>query len=199
MSQASLSGLAPELKIQIFKSMDNFSSVVKLSSTSRTFHNIWKSNTRVVCDAVLDRSIECPLEAKKLFDAQESSQHAVVSRTVVVQDLKNGGEEHKSFDPAIVRSMQILDNAFAASWALRVFSHEASYKPTYHPTSGRGLLGRGLSPAEEIHFVQAYYRAMTMVLLSREGILESSIASWDMLEFQRVREVLAFLFKDCSR
>ena len=152
--------------------MDNFSSVVKLSSTSRTFHNIWKSNIKFVCDAVLDRIIKCPVEAKKLFDAQKSTQQAGD-----VQDLENSGEEHKSFEQAIIRSMRIFDNASAASWALIEFSDEASYKPAYHPTSGRGLLGRRLSPTEETHFVQAYYRAMTMVLLSREGILESSIAS----------------------
>ena len=35
---------------------------------------------------------------------------------------------------------------------------------------------------------------MTMVY-SRERVLESLIASWDMLNFQRVREVLFFLFE----
>lgn len=116
------------------------------------------------------------------------------SWAVDVQDLENRGEEHKSFEQAIIRSVRIFDNASAASLALREFSDEASYKPAYQPT-----LGRGLSPTEETHFVQAYYRAITIVLLSCEGILESSIASWDMLDFQRVREALAFLFKDSSR
>lgn len=184
MSQASLPGLALELKIHILKSMDCFSSVANLSSTSRTFHGIWESNTKPICDAVLHRIIECSLEAKVLLDAQDSCQQAVV-----VQDLDTSQEEHGPCQRAIKRTQRMLVNADKAS---SVFSgcdnHMVKIK-----------ICRRLSPTERTDFIRAYYRALAMVLLSREAIPETLIASWDMLDLQRVLAVLLFMDRMRSR
>ena len=143
MSQASLPGLAPELKIQIFKSMDSFSSVTVLSSTSRTFRSIWKFNTKSVCDALVQRILDCPGEAKMLLDAQDSSQH-----TVDAQDFDtNQEEESKPFQEAIEHSQRAFVNARTASFAFKDFDLKASR------FSGPG---RELSPTERIYFIQAY-------------------------------------------
>lgn len=51
---------------------------------------------------------------------------------------------------------------------------------------------KGLKLTERKHFIQAFYRAMIMSLLSRAELPESLLASCDMLDFQRVKEVLQF-------
>ncbi len=181
MSQASLLALAPELKIQIFKSMDSFSSVASLSSTSRTFHNLWKSDVKSICDAVLQRSIECLPEAQVLLDAKDSSQWPIDA-----QDLGTSQDGHGAFQRAIQRSHRLLVNADRALLAFEDFGYEMP--DVSEP-------GRKVSPFERTSFVQAYYGAMTMVCLSCEQIPESLTASWHMLRFQRVRKVLYFLRK----
>ena len=97
-----------------------------------------------------------------------------------VPDLNASDEEHSSYQSAIQRTSQMLHNAKMASLAFKFFDESSE-------------LDRKLSPTKRAHFKKAYYGVMAMVLLSCEGIPESLIASWDMLDFQRVHEVLSFL------
>ena len=181
MSQASLPALAPELKIQIFKSMDSFSSVAILSSTSRTFHNLWKSDAKSICDAVLQRTIECLPEAQVLLDAENSSY-----QTIDAQDLGTSQEGHDAFQQAILRSQRLLVNADAALLAFEKFRYEMF--EVFESD-------RKMSPLERTPFVQAYYGVMTVLYFSWEGTTRPLIASWDMLHLQRVSEVMCFLCK----
>ena len=176
MSQASLPGLASELKIQIFKSMDTFSSVTILSSTSRTFHDVWKLNTKSISDAVLQRIIECPVEAKMLLDAEDSNPQCV-------PDRDTSDEEYNSYQSAINRTHRAFFNAHEASGYFRSFDYVALIF----------TLDRRLSSTERTHFIKAYFRARILARLSHQGIPEPFVASWNMLDFQRVREVLRFL------
>ena len=182
MSQASsLPGLAPELKIQIFKSMDSFGSVAVLSSTSRAFHDIWMSDTKSICDAVLQRIIECPIEiAAALVDAQESSQLAVH-----VPNLDTRQKDHSAHQSVIERTQRMLVNADTTLSIFKYFDYIMSFFSMFNPQE--------VLSTDQRHFFQAYHGAMTMVLCSHEGVPKSLIASWDMLKFQRVREVLFFL------
>ncbi|CAF9943626.1 MAG: hypothetical protein ALECFALPRED_000804 [Alectoria fallacina] len=181
MSQASLPGLAPELKIQIFKSMDSFGSVAVLSSTSRAFHDIWMSDTKSICDAVLQRIIECPIEiAAALVDAQESSQLAVH-----VPNLDTRQKDHSAHQSVIERTQRMLVNADTTLSIFKHFDYDVSFFSMLNP--------QAVLSTDQRHFFQAYYGGMTMVLCSHEGVPKSLIASWDMLKFQRVREILFFL------
>ncbi len=167
--------------------MDSFSSVASLSSTSRTFHNLWKSDAKFICDAVLQRTIECLPEAQLLLDAQESSQYAVEFLA-----LHTSPEGHDAFQQAILRSQRLFFNDYAASWAFDYFGYEM-----YEVSE----LRRKMSPFERKPFVQAYYGAMTIVwLLGVRTMLwdetpKPLIASWDRLHFQRAGEFLNFLLK----
>ena len=192
--QHSLPALAPELKIQIFKSMDSFSSVAILSSTSRTFHNLWKSDAKSICNAVLQRTIECLPEAQVLLDAQKSCQQALG-----VLALDTSQEGHGPFQQAVQRSQRLSINADTALLALEAYNHSAFTPSTLVRTissiNRTRLVDREMLPVERTHFIRAYYGAMTMVLLWHKEFPESLFASWNMLHFQRVREVLDFVLK----
>lgn len=173
MSQASLSALAPELKIQIFKSLDDFSSVTSLTSTCRSLHDVWKSNARRICDAVLQMIIECPIKAEVLHEAQNSKEHAHL-----FWSLGTDHGELGSYQQAIKRTRQLLITAHAMSSACKFFED---------------FSGKVHSPTERLQFIETCYEAMTLVRLSSNGIPEHLVGRWDMQYFQRVRGVVGFL------
>lgn len=120
-----------------------------------------------------------------LLDAQESN-----PRVTNVPDLDTSNEEHSSYQSVIKRTQRAFLNVEAKSLTFAEFDY---YACTF------SALGRRLSPTERTHFTKAFYRAGTMVQRSHQGIPEPLVASWDMLDFQRVREVLCFPTKWASR
>ena len=180
MSHASLPHLPSELKIQIFGFLDNFSTVTALSCTSRTFHSIWKLNAKHICDAVLQRVIECPVEAKALIDAQQSTR-----QTKDYQSLNENQKDQNDYQQAVERVQQYLTNVDMASLNLKYFEDLFRQGPE---------IGRMLSSTERAHFMQAYYRARVLVLFSKDGIPTSLITPWNILDFKRVYEVLDYIF-----
>lgn len=179
MSQASLPQLPSELKIQIFGFMDSFSTVTTLSCTSRTFNNIWKLNAKHICDAVLQRAIECPVEAKALIDAQQSTR-----RTKRNQRLKGNRKDQNDYQQAIKRVQPYLVNMNMASTTFKYFEESMLKDPE---------IDRKLSSTDRAHFMQAYYRSRVLVLLSTDGIPRSLITPWNMLDFKRVCEILDYM------
>lgn len=53
-----LSTLAPELILQIYKSLDDHHSITSLNTTSRHFYQIWRANASSISDVVLQRSMD---------------------------------------------------------------------------------------------------------------------------------------------
>ena len=174
-SEASLPHLPCELKIQIFGFMDSFSAVTALSSTSRTFNGIWKVNANHICDAILQRTLESPVEAKALIKAQQSTRPRKDKKK-----LKENQKDQNGYQQTTKRLQQYLANEDMASWSLESFED----RPT----------GRRLSSRDRAHFMQAYYRARVLVLLSTDGIPRSLITTWNMLDFKRVHEVLDYIY-----
>ena len=179
MSQASLPQLPSELKIQIFGSMDSFSTVTALSCASRTFNSIWKLNTKQICDAVLQHSIECPVEAKALIDAQQSTR-----RTKRNQRLKGIRKDQNDYQRAIQRVQPYWINMIMASTTFKHFEESMLRDPE---------IDRKLSSTDRAHFMQAYYRSRVLVLSSTDGIPRSLITPWNMLDFKRVCEILDYM------
>ncbi len=70
MTSTSPSRLAPELVLQIFKSLDSHHDTVALSATSRKINTIWQLNASTISKAVIPRSIERYDLAIELVDAQ---------------------------------------------------------------------------------------------------------------------------------
>ena len=138
------------------------------------------SDTKSICDAVLQRIIECPVEAGASVDAQESSQLAVH-----VPNLDTRQKDHSAHQSVVKRTQRIFVNAGTASSIFWYFGYDVCRLSM--------LNHREVLSTDQKHFFKAFHEAMTMVLCSREGVLRSLIASWDMLNFQRVREVLFFL------
>ena len=176
-SEASLPHLPPELKIQIFGFINSFSAVKALSSTSRTFNSIWKLNANHICDAILKRVIKSPVEAKALIDAQQSTRP-----TKNKKKLKKDQKDQNGYQQAARRLQQYLTNKVMASRALKYFEDWQTR--------------RRLSSRERAHFVQAYYRAGVLALLSTDGIPESVITTWNMLDFKRVHEILDGIYME---
>ena len=174
-SEASLLQLPPELKIQVFGYMDSFSAVTALSSTSRTFNSIWKVNADHISDAILQRAIECPVEAKSLIDAQQSTR-----QTEDNQNLKEDQKNQDGYQQAVERVQQYLTNVDMASWTLKYFENSQT--------------GQRLSSRDRADFMQAYYRTRVLVLLSTDGIPSSLITTWSMLDFKRVYEILDCIY-----
>ena len=193
-SEASFSHLPPELKIQIFGFLDSVSAVTALSSTSRTFNSIWKVNVNHICDAIIQRTIESPVEAKALIDAQQS-----MRRTKDKRKLKKVRRDQSGCQKAVRRLHQYLTNKDMASLALNYFEDSLLR---------HSEISRRFSSTERGHFMQAYYRSMVLVLLSPNKrpvslILPQSalneipislITPWSMLEYKRVYEILEFIF-----
>lgn len=73
MAIASLSALATDIVLHIFKSLDSHRTIVSLNSTSTRFYDIWRLNTLSISNAVLPRSIDCFEEAQELLKVQSSS------------------------------------------------------------------------------------------------------------------------------
>jgi len=69
MTSTSLSGLAPEQVLQVFKSLDNHHDITALSANPRKFNEVWQLNASTISKAVIPRSIERHDLAIELVDA----------------------------------------------------------------------------------------------------------------------------------
>lgn len=115
MSSPALSQLPSELLIQIFESLEDFSTVSALGRTSCRLHSIWQANSASICPRILTNFIECPEEANTLFDVQQSlsspkvrvvGNQAVLDRTkAMISNARMARDILKSFENATSSSV----------------------------------------------------------------------------------------------
>ncbi|KAK3175176.1 hypothetical protein OEA41_002422 [Lepraria neglecta] len=110
MAQLSLSDLAPELLLHVYKCLNNIKDIVALARTSHQFNKIWKSNTASISNAVLSRTIECFHDALKLVRVQQNQRksdpdHAMLKRNLLL--LSNATLANKTY-PKIAEDLSQL-------------------------------------------------------------------------------------------
>ncbi len=176
-----LTDLAPELLIQILKSSHCFADVTSLASTSRKMFIVWKMNHEVICEAILALTVPCYTQALELINAQEIAE----------------GDEHSVFgyQSAIDRAQWILKEADTAFDALVYFKdHVFCTIVDRAPPHEQATLTR----AEEYNFVQAYYRANTLVTLGEKSLPTRLLSTWNMLDLGQVKDVMVWFCHCCS-
>ncbi len=67
------SGLAPELLLKVFESLDSHQEITALNITSVRFHDIWYLHTASISTAVLSRSIDCFDDAQELLKMKKKA------------------------------------------------------------------------------------------------------------------------------
>ena len=171
-----LTELAPELIIQILKSSDRFADLISLSSTSRKMFIIWKMNIDGICEAVVARCVPGYAQAKEVIEAQE----------------KTEGDEHSGFGykSAVDRAKWIFKDADIAAKALHYFEQWLFDSWTNRRLSVKKAK---LTLTEQKHFIRAYYRATILATLSEELLSCQLLLSWNMLDFEQVKDVMQWL------
>lgn len=160
--------------MQIFKETDNFFSVWALCKTSRQIESIFTLNSHTILH---DVAFRCP-QARDLASAQELA-------TLHQQSLSTHPEIAQN------RSERMLSSASAALGAL---SHYEALVFKHSEQEGHANLSRRqLTPAEQIAFLRAYYRALALATLGQPKVPFESLARLDMLEYMQMREVTMLL------
>lgn len=174
--------MAPELLIQILKSLDSFADVTSLSSTCRKTFVIWKRNDHAICDAILAHTVPCFAQAQEFIDAQEKAE----------------GDKQPDFGhwSPVERAQRMLKWADTAAKACSYFEIEVF---NYWALTECPAERKTLTLAERTDFIRAYYRATTFAtLLGKDSISDDLMSSWDMVEFGQLREVITFVVHCCE-
>ena len=173
MLSTSFSDLPAELIIQVFHSVDDFSTAAALSSVSRSLFSIWKQDLPSFCKTLLPHTIDCFDQAKDLVEAQSQSTH--------------NQQSSDANEAAIGRAKLFFANARIARLASHHYERSAIYK---------GLLnGLGMTKAERTSFVKAWYRFITIATLGCDfqPLPYRILTSMDFLQFLQMMEVLLWL------
>ena len=176
-----LPDMAPELLIQILKSLDSFADVTSLSSTCRKMFVIWKRNDHAICHAILARTVSCFAQAQEFSDAQEKAE---------------GDKQPDSGHwPPVERAHRMLKWADTITKACSYFEIEVfglwalSECPAERKT---------LTLAEKMDFIRAYYRSTTFATLGKDSISDDLMSSWDMMELGQLKDVTRFVLYHCN-
>ena len=183
-----LDHLPSEIIIQVFKSIDNFHTIVSLVCTSRTFHAIWQRDTSSICNAVLPMTIDCFADAKELAITQEL--------VLEPQQHFRPGESCQ----AASALKRFRSNARTASLVCDVF--QAHFR--YCENTRTKLSLTTLTPSERIRMVHAFYRVWTITILVQQGSvfsqrLDSILATLSAREIFRIQEIALWLATQCPR
>lgn len=173
MLSTSLSDLPTELIVQIFRSVDGFSTATALGSVSHQLLSIWKYFLPSISKTLLSRAIDCFDQAKDLVEAQ--------SRVA---------ENKKPSDPtevAIGRAKLFFANATTARFAYYSYKHWAFCR--------RLLDSHKITTAERTSFFKAWYRAITIATIGNDfqPLLYKVLTSMDLLQFLQMIEVTSWL------
>lgn len=173
MPSTSFSDLPTELIVQIFYSVDGFSTAATLSSVSNRFLSIWKRIFTSLCTTLLSRAIDC-------FDQAE----------ILVEAQWRYAQDQNSFDTnkaAIERTKLFFANEDIACVALRRYE--------YTLLDEEILDGRHMTAAERTSFVKAWYRAIAIVILGSdfEPLPYQILVSMDLLQFLQMMEAISWL------
>jgi len=98
-----LSELPPEMSIKIFEGLDSFRDIAALESTSRNFHDIWRSNSSAIWKAVRPRAIPCLKDAEELLK---------VERHRVVTACGNPRQVMDDYEKALVLNAKKVSQAY---------------------------------------------------------------------------------------
>ena len=148
MPPTSFPDLAPELLIEIFKSIDCFTDASALSRTSHHMHAIFKNNVPVILDAILPSAIDCFEEASRLVQAQEKAEAIITARNSYRNEHPTTATEL-----AIERVQRFFSNIQAGSTlGFYLEKHEIT-------AGGRNLI------QDRRKSMRAFYRAFTFAVL----------------------------------
>ncbi len=98
-----LSELPPEMSINIFEGLDSFRDIAALASTSRKFHDIWRSNSSAIWKAVRPCAIPCLKDAEELLK---------VERYPVVTACGNPRQVMDDYEKALVLNAKKVSQAY---------------------------------------------------------------------------------------
>ena len=147
MAPPSLISLPPEIILNVFKSADDYTTVIALICTASIFYDVWCHNATLITNMVLPRTIEYFENAQKLLNTQDQAMQ--VSDCPV--HLPQG-----SHQVAVQCGKRFQSNASAVATTFNMFD-----------SSMNNIQGRHLKLTEEIRFKQAYYHLWTVICLSR--------------------------------
>lgn len=172
MPPKTLTDLAPELLIQIFKLSKNFTVATSLSRTSHKLFTVWQLNLEVICQAILPRTVRFYAQARELIDAQER--------------VKGAERSVHGYQFSIDQAQRMWKGAETAADAFDYFQDCFLDSQPWGPEDNREMLTR----AEERDFRKAYYRATTLATLGEESLPSRMLSSWNRLELNQVRDVM---------
>ena len=183
-----LDQLPSEIIIQIFKSIDDFSTLVSLICTSPTLYAVWQLNMSSICTAVLPKTIDCFDDAQELVKTQE----------LISEQPQNLISEKYNRAADILKRFR--SNAHAVSLASDIF--QAHFR--YCENTRNELSLMTLTPSERIRFTHAFYRVWTITILVQQGSvssqrLKSLLTSLSAREIFRIQEVALWLATQCPR
>ncbi len=179
-SASSLPALPTELITQIFKSTDNFATATALSSTSRKFQSIWKTDSASICYAILVRTIPCYDQAFGYVKAQPLD-------TASLEQTDN------TAPLASKVAKQFCETADIASRALQYYEVDVLKCDAFHSDMG---LSR-LTEVQGTYFLQAWYRIHTLAISASDRLPYEMLASLYLSEFRQMTEVLRWLMYFC--
>ena len=188
MAYSALEQLPSELIVQVFKSIDDFSTLSSLICTSPTFYAVWQLNTSSISVAILPKTIDCFDDARELVKTQELFPES--------QEIPRAEECNRA--AAILKRFR--SNARAAALASEIF--QAHFR--YCENTRNELSLMTFSPSERTRFTHAFYRVWTITLLAQQGSvslqrLESLLATLSAREIFRIQEVALWLATQCPR
>lgn len=146
MPSTSFFDLPTELIVQIFYSVDGFSTAATLRSVSHRLLSIWKRVFTSLCKTLLSRAILCFDQAEVLVEAEWR----------IAQD-QNAFDANEA---AIERTKLFFANEKIACIALRRYENTLIDEEI--------LDGRDMTAAERTSFVKRWYQALSMVILGSD-------------------------------
>lgn len=160
--------------------MDNFSEATALSSTSRKFQSVWKTNITSICHKILIHKIPCYDQAFEYARAQP------------LDDVSSGQIEGM-VSLAILVTKQFFANAHIACRALRFY--EAQVTDLIRQCEDRDP--DRLTEAQRKGFLRAWYRIHTLASLASDTLPNDILSSLDLLEFEQMMETFYWLMYWC--
>ena len=172
-TSTSVSDLAPELILQIFKSVDGASAITALNATSRKFYKVWRANAASISDAVFSRTIPCFDDAKELSN--------IILRTYWYC--------YREYWMVLNRNENLLATHAKALQYFRDIRY-------YHCNSSYGIIfhrPRPLHPypaASTLHYVHSWYFFQIIIALANRG---AATALFSRLSFSVTTEMVRMM------
>ncbi|KAL6716491.1 hypothetical protein ACLMJK_006058 [Lecanora helva] len=201
MAPPCLSNMPPEILINIFRYAPSVSAASALSQTSSALHDVWTANIPRICDATLERGIECYKEANELFEAQEETDpvlEALQKRLRSISKSRRRNLPENQYlarvsvvtQKAIEKTRRMLANAKMMESVLGRFDVDELCSPTQHNIK----LTRDLTSKERERFIKAYYRVTCITTLADHVHPARHLASLNRFEIFQMDQVMSFMW-----